>query len=308
MAEMNTTRLEGKTASMNDLRSAALALPFLTERRLVVLEDVLKMASGEEGRALVELFNQLPPSTAMVLVVEDFQKNKKQNGIWTKVWVNLHEKHWLTQWAREAGERALFVDCLLPAERSMPQWIRNKATNLGGSFDARGAAALAEHVGNNTERAVQEIVKLLTYANYERPVDGDDVQRLTVQDHQSDIFNMVDAIGLRDGQKAIELLHYILEDSDIQPVFGMVVRQFRMLLQAREIMDEGGDENQVAKALKQLPFVAHKIWIQAQHFTLFELEAIYHLLHEMDVAMKTGGMDGETALDMFITRVAERMI
>ena len=308
VAEMNITRLEGGTASMNDLRSAALALPFLTERRLVVLEDAMKLVDEDRVDALTNLFDQLPQSTALVLVVEDFQKNRKQNGEWITVWANLHGKHWLTQWAQAAGERALIVDCPLPSERKMPGWIRNKAASLGGSFNTKAAGLLAEFVGSNTQRAVQEIVKLLTYVNYARPVDDDDVRLLTIQEHQSGIFDMVDAIGSRDGSQAIELLHRILEESDLPPVFGMIVRQFRLLLQAREIMDEGGDERRAVAVLKQKPFVIRKIWAQTRLFTLSELERIYQLLHEMDVAMKTGGIDGETALDMFITRVTRRMV
>jgi len=312
MAEMNTTRLEGKSTSMNDLRSAALALPFLTSRRLVVLEDALGLVDGSSAKDtqsdFVNLLDKLPQSTALVLVVEDFQKNQKKNGVWTKVWAKLDDSHWLTQWAESAGSRALIVDCPLPSARNMANWIRNKAADLGGALTVQAAGVLADYVGNNTQLAVQEITKLLTYVNYARPVDDDDVRRLTVQEHQSDIFTMVDAIGGRDGQQAIELLHRILEDSEIGPVFGMIVRQFRLLLLAREIMDEGGSESEVARKLGIHSFVARKISGQTRHFSLPELEAIYHLLHEMDVAMKTGGMDGETALDLLITRVSKRLI
>ena len=139
-------------------------------------------------------------------------------------------------------------------------------------------------------------------------MDDDDVRRLTVQEHQSDIFELVDAVGERDGSKAIELLHRILEEGEITPVFGMIVRQFRLLLQAREIIDEGGDESQVAKQLGQHQFVARKVSMQSRHFSLLELETIYFLLQEIDVAMKTGRMDGETALDMFITRVSKNLV
>ena len=312
MAEMNTTRLEGKTASMNDLRSAALALPFLTERRLVVLEDVLRMVEGAGGDKIqadfINLLNKLPQTTALVLVVEDFQKNRKEGGEWKTYWAKLNEKHWLTRWAEDAGSRALIVDCPLPTARNMANWIRKKAADLGGAFTSHAAAVLVDHVGNNTQRAVQEINKLLTYVNYARPVDDDDVRRLTVQEHQSDIFDMVDALGARDGQQAIELLHHILEDSEFGPVFGMVIRQFRLILQAREIMDEGGSESDVSKKLGMHSFVARKISGQTRHFSLAELEAIYQLLHEMDLAMKTGGMDGETALDVFIARVSKKMV
>lgn len=312
LADLNTTRLEGKSASLNDLRGAALALPLLTERRMVVLEDALRMVDGDDSGAIqaefLALLDILPPSTALVLVVEDTQKKRKVGGTWETPWETLKDKHWLVQWAQNAGERARIEDCLLPSAGEMIGWIRKKAVGLGGAFTNGAATVLADFVGNNTQQAVQEITKLLTYVNYARPVEDEDVTLLTVREYERDIFDMVDAIGTRRGEEAIKLLHRILEENDLIPVFSMIVRQFRLILQAREIMDGGGNDREVAKALGIHGFVARKAFSQARHFSLSELEAIYQLLHQIDVGIKTGGMEGEIALDIFITRVAMRMV
>lgn len=75
LAEMNTTRLDGKTAGLSELLSAAMALPFLTERRLVILEDALHAYSGRGKQELrekfIDLLEGLPASTALVLIVVD---------------------------------------------------------------------------------------------------------------------------------------------------------------------------------------------------------------------------------------------
>lgn len=304
MADMNTTHLEGKSIDLNDLRAAALAMPFLTERRMVIVENALHAYSGrgkENARKeFLALLESLPQSTGLVLVIPDTLKYKG--------WETLHEKHWLIKWANQASSRVLVVDCALPSEREMSGWVREKTGQMGGSITLQAASLLAEYVGNNTQRASQEIVKLLTYVNYDRPVDDDDVRRLTVQDHQSDIFEMVDAIGLRDGEKALEMLHLLLEETDIIPLFGMIIRQFRLILQAREIIDEGGNAQDVAKLLHIHSFVAQKVSGQTQQFTLPALESIYHQLLEIDLDMKTGGMDGDIALDVLIARLATGIV
>ena len=309
MADMNTTHLEGKYININDLRAAALALPFLTERRLVVLEDALSLFEKKGDQAFHEeiltFLDSLPHSTALVLVISDFQKNRKRDGRWEAYWATLGKRHWLMRWAEEAGSRVFIQDCALPTDREMANWIRNKSAELGGGFTPLASQTLADFIGNNTQRAAQEIVKLLTYVNYERPVDDDDVQRLSIQEKQSDIFDMVDAIGNRDGKRAMELLHLLLEEIAFGQLFAMIIRQFRLILQAREIIDDGGNEGDIAKQLGQMPFVARKIAAQAQHFDLPALEAIYQHLLIIDLDTKTGGMDGEVALDIFITRLAQ---
>jgi len=312
MAAMNFTRLEGKVADLNALRSAALALPFLTDRRLVVLEDALKMMDGdhstEKREKFIGLLDSLPASTALVLVISDTQKVRKRDGRWENYWTHLNQKHWLLQWVAEAGSRAYIQNCALPSDREMGHWIQDKAEEKGGSFTLMAAQMLADYVGTNTLRADQEITKLLTYVNFARPVDDDDVRRLGIQDQQSDIFAMVDAIGFRNGQKALKLLHILLEEMAFGQLFSMVVRQFRLILQAREIMDDGGTEREVARILGLQQFVAGKIVTQAQKFEIADLVKIYLNLQKIDMDVKTSRMDGEIALDLLITQLSTGLL
>ena len=195
MADMNTTRLDGRSIDLNDLRSAALALPFLSERRLVIVEDALKAYMGrgktQERAELLSLFDSLPQSTALVLVVPDSKKYSRN----TWHWETLDNNHWLIKWVADAGKKAYIVDCALPPVGKMATWVQQKASDVGGSFTPRAAATLAEYVGNDTQRAAQEITKLLTYVDFSRPVDDDDVRLLTSQAQQGDIFKMVGGSG-----------------------------------------------------------------------------------------------------------------
>ena len=304
MAEMNTSRLDGRSCSLNDLRSAALAMPFLTERRLVIVEDALATYSGKgkqnERNEFVTLLDSLPQTTALVLVIPDSRRYRKGEYEWE----TLKEKHWLIEWANDHSQQGMVVDCALPTDAEMIQWVRAKAAEFGGSFTPPAVSILVEYVGNNTQRAAQEITKLLTYVNYERPVDDDDVRRLTAQEQQANVFDMVDAIGGRDAKTALDTLHILLEESDPLPLFGMIVRQFRLLLQTRELLDSGESTDTIARTLKQHPYVAQKISGQARSFDLATLESIYHQLLQIDVDGKTGGMDVGLALDILIARLA----
>ncbi len=304
MADMNTSRLEGSHTSLNDLQEAALAMPFLTSRRLVIVEDALKLLKNrgqQQRKAFLELLASLPQSTALALVIPDSLKYSRRQTYWN----TLDGRHWLIQWVEESGEKAYVINCPLPDEGEMPNWVRTKAKELNGSFTTPAAIVLAEYVGNNTQRAMQEIQKLLTFVNLERPVDDDDVRRLTAQEQQGDIFKLVDAIGNRNGQQALEMLHILLDESEPLHLYGMIIRQFRLLLQTREIIEMGGQPQEVAKRLKQHPYVAGKITQQARHFDLPGLERIYFKLLKIDLDMKTGGMPGDVALDILIAELAQ---
>ena len=315
MAAMNTTRLDGKTAGIGELQSAALALPFLAERRLVILEDALQPYTGKSRSAngnssekwadFVALLDSLPPTTALVLVIPDERKNRKRGGGWESYWNLLNDRHWLIKWAHAAGGRALILDCALPTEREMSGWIVQKAKELGGSVTPSGAQMLAEYVGNNTQRAQQELLKLLTYVNFEVAVSEQDVEKLCFNEMQASIFDMVDALGNRDGKTALRLLHLLLEEGDFSyQIFPMVVRQVRLLIQARELMEMGAKDQDLAKSLGVPLFVARKVSNQAQKFDLPTLERLHHHLLEIDLGEKTGSMPGEVAIDVLIGRLA----
>ena len=81
---------------------------------------------------------------------------------------------------------------------------------------------------------------------------------------------------------------------------GMIHRQFRLLIQAREIIDEGGSVQQIEKELKMLNFIARKLYTQAQRFNLRQLLEIYSRLLDIDEGIKTGGMPGQTAYELLI--------
>ena len=70
IAELNLSRLDGREARVDDIRSAANAMPFLAERRMVVVSHPLAKLAGETAREQFRaLLDGLPDSTALVLVI-----------------------------------------------------------------------------------------------------------------------------------------------------------------------------------------------------------------------------------------------
>jgi DNA polymerase-3 subunit delta len=318
LAELNTTFLDGRTHGLEELRSAALAMPFLLERRMVIVTDALARldpAAGhgdeDEARAseglkttrkeFLSLLDALPPTTAVVLIIPDSPYWKREGGEYRRAWRVLTPKHWLMKWCHQAGKRALVVEFPLPESGEMPAWIRSQAKEQGGQFTPQAAAELAAHVGTDTRVAAEEITKLLTYVNCRRAVEADDVELLTAPAGQPDVWAMVDALGAGDPRTALRHLHDLEELQEASYLFAMVVRQFRLLIMAREGLDEGLDEARLAGELRQQPFVMRKICQQAQRFTLEQLKDIYRRLLEIDRANKTSSTASpEGALEAFI--------
>jgi len=99
------------------------------------------------------------------------------------------------------------------------------------------------------------------------------------------------------------ILNRELEEVDPLYLLHRVVNQFRQLLQVREVLENGGGEEDAARILNIHRYAAKLAIEHARRFSMADLEAIYQRLLSIDIAMKTGGMDPELALDLLVTEL-----
>lgn len=312
LAELNTTRFQGRTVSLADLQAACLAAPFLVRRRLVVVEGLLlgrvaraagetREAEPQEGDAAAEgeprssdwqalrlLLDQIPATTALVFL---------ERGA-------LSSAHPILRWSEEHKDRALVRRFDLPRGAGLSAWVARRAEAQGGSLEPQAAELLASWVGEDPRLLDQEVQKLLAYVNYARPVRPEDVEAVTPEGAQAGIFEMVDALGERRGQKALDLLRNLLLKQSPAYVLAMVVRQFRLLILVREGIEARRSAEALSSELGLHPFVARKLVQQARGFELPVLESIYRKLADLDEAIKTGRVEAGTALDLFVGEVS----
>ena len=288
---MNTSRLEARLASDTDLNNAVNSMPFLANKRLVILSNPSqKYGAGEPRKKFAEFLGKIPSTTYLVLT--EILEPKEA------------EKHWLVKWIAKSGD-AKAESHFLPKTRDMTGWIVNEMKSQGGKISSEAAAKLAELAGADTRQAAQEIAKLLAYVNWARPIDVKDVEAVSVSTAEVNIFDFVDSLAVGDGQKSQSMLRKMLEEQDAFAIFPMIIRQFRLLIQAREIVDARGMVQDVQEALHVHPFVAGKIFQQAGRFNMRSLEAVYRRLLKMDEAAKTSAMPLDLSLEMFVVELAK---
>lgn len=287
---MNTSRLEARLTSDEELNNAVNAMPFLSDKRLVVLANPSqKYGAGEPRKKFTEFLGRIPPTTQ--LVMHETVEPKEA------------EKHWLVKWVSK-NKDAKAEAWMAPKARDMTGWIVNEMKRQGGKISSEAAKRLAELVGADTRQAAQEIAKALTYVNWARPVEVQDVEAVCVSTAEVNIFDFVDSLAAGNGRQSQSMLRKMLEEQDAAAIFPMIVRQFRLLIQAREIVEARGMVQDVQEALGVHPFVAGKIFQQAGRFTMRTLEAVYRRLLKMDEAAKTSAMPLDTALEMFVVELA----
>jgi DNA polymerase-3 subunit delta len=288
-ADLNMQTFNGEATDLGSLAEAASTAPFLARRRLIVVQRAGACVSGSPAHQerFYEMLLHLPSTTALVLVDAGGAKGLAA----------------LLRWAGTHADQTFVREFATPLGEAFAHWLRERCKLLGGEIQPEAARLLAEAVADDPRLAAQELAKLLDYVDRKRPIEPADVESLTPFKGQSDVFAMVDGLGEGDGRQALSRLHRLLEDEPARYAFAMIVRQFRLLLMARETLDLGLDP---VKALPMHPFVAQKAATQAGRFTMSDLVQIYHRLLEADIASKTSQVEDQVALDSLVASLAQR--
>lgn len=295
-ADMNTQHFLAKGLDLGAFEETCHALPFIALRRLVFVDQAQHLPSGEAWRErFFAILSSLPPSTALVLAEHVNVHSEKDER-------DYKSRSSLFRWCEERPDETFIRKCSTPRGAAFVSWLRNRCHQLGGEIDTQAAHQLSEFVAEDAYMASHELTKLLDYVDRKRPIEIEDVNRLTPFHGQSDVFAMVDSIGQRDGSKALKRLHRLLEVDDALYAFAMIVRQFRLLIQAREALDEGVDPKEV---MRVHPYVAGKISAQSRNFSRSDLDDIYHRLLSIDLGSKSSAADREVELDTLITALSE---
>ncbi len=303
-ADLNTSKMDGGVVTAGEIEAAARSLPFLAETRLVLVENLTETASG---RAVVDqlagLIPTLPDSTRLILVEAGRAEDDGDGGDRKRAAGRLQALKKLINLI-EGDPRGVVVACELPPD--IAQWLQNRAKRHGTKLEAAAARMLVERIGSDLVLADSELAKLGTYAAG-RPITAGDVSELTPYSVEANVFQMVDALGQRKGQIALAALRQLFDNGD-EPlrIFGMITRQYRLLIQMREQLDTGASVTIAAQALGLRDFVARKLAEQARLYKIEQLERVLEFLLETDVAIKTGKLGGELALEELVVRLAGR--
>lgn len=284
MLDLNTTRFEG-VMPFAQLRQACDVVPFLAKIRLVIVKDLF--ASKPDKAFLDKLVDYLPqlPETTRLFFLESRP---------------LRTNHRVLKLAQE-GKEGYVKQFSLPEGGALERWIRQQVEQKGGQISSHAAHVLAANIGSELHILANEIEKLVLYKGETDRIETADVELLCPYVAEANIFDLVDALGNRNGQQAATLLQKKLnEGAEPFYLFSMFVRQFRLLILVKETAETGKRPPAISQELNLHSFVVGKLYQQCRSFSMAQLEQIYRHLLEIDVEVKTGQNDMITALNLLV--------
>lgn len=297
----NTTVLDGQQVASDQLTAVCSAVPFLAEKRLVIINGLLehfearssrrkKAASPtsqqDEAKALSACMGQIPESTVVVLIEG---KIANDNPLF-----------------KELVKKATLKTFPLLKEPQLSQWVRQRVAKEGGTISPQAVDSLVRHVGSNLWTMASEINKLVLFAAGRR-IEEEDIKRIVSHAQQASIFTVVDAIVENKTELAQRSLEQLLQGGATPSyVLFMLARQVQFIVRVRELKSKGKPEAFIQTKLGLADFALRKTLEQASKYSLPRLKEVYQRLLETDMAIKTGRYAAELALNILVAELCQR--
>ena len=284
----NTTVFEGQGIKLNDVIGAAQVVPFMADRRVIVVHGVLgrmqkrDKSLGNEWRDLTEVFGAVPATTELIFVEE----------------VSLRDKGLAV---KSVGPSARIQEYRPKRRGELETWIRDRFSHYGAQTTRDAVARLAWLSGSDTRLLDQEIKKLTLYAG-DREVTQSDVELMVADAHETSIFAAVDAVLERRPAVAMKLLYSLLSGgSSVSTILSMLARQVRLLILTIELQQQGVQQEELGKRIGLTNrYALEKTMRQSTSFGTEHLANIMRRLLAADLAIKQGQVDERWAVEILV--------
>jgi DNA polymerase III subunit delta len=296
LGDLNTTELAGATLTLSELQHHSDAIPFLSNRRKVIVYQYLSRLAGRgkarpdqaATEALAEYLSRIPPTTDLIFVEDrllqpSFPILKLAHGL------------------NAEGVKSFGG----PRPEDLPRWIAQRVRQKGASIERPAAVALANVVGDDLRALDNELQKLALYVNGERPITQADVKLLAAYVAGAENFGLANAIGRGDARKALDQMHRLLQDgASPLGILASIVGQLRGLLEVKDMAERGMSPAAIASHKGWRSDYAAKMRLkEAGRFSMARLQQSLEMLLETDLAIKTGRLEPLLALDTVLVEL-----
>ncbi|AKL95813.1 DNA polymerase III subunit delta [Clostridium aceticum] len=298
--DLNFFIIEGKEFTLEKLIDACETLPFMAERKLVLVNDLeifqgkKKSISEEEEKRLVAYIANIPETTSLVFNGSTSIDSRK------KV-------------VKEIQKQGIVLHCERLNAKELKHWVQKSIRKYDKTMDLKEIEYFIENIDYLGKTAAQslldvenEIKKIVAFMGERSTVTLSDLESIFTSSFQNDIFKLLDAIEKKRMGEAIKRFNAMIHKGEpIVKIAATLGNQVRNLLKTKLLLEEGYSSKMIAGKIGIHPFVATKCANQCKGFTIERLEGLLSQFLQVDLAIKSGKMKDHIALELFIIEMCK---
>lgn len=270
--DFNQSIIYGKEADPMQLVAEAKGYPMMAERRLVVLKEGQEMKGME---ALLPYFES--PSDQTILVIN--YKYKKYDTRKKEI-------------KACANNGLVFKSDKIP-EYKLNDWINGYVQQEGYSITSKASMLLAEFLGNDLSRIVNELEKLEILVEKGTTINDVHIEENIGISKDYNVFELVNAVANHDITRANKIIDYFDHNPKATSIIIIISNLFNHFIKLMKIhfLDNKSREA-VASAIGVPPFIAGQLLTSAKLFPPKKIASNITVLHEYD--LKSKGVNNST--------------
>lgn len=278
---MNCTYYEGRDVAVGAVIDLAETLPFLAERRVIVIENSGLFKSG--GEKLAEYLTQPAQTVYFIFTESEIDKRSKL--------------------FKTVANGGMAVEFPVQNELTLKKWILGMIKKENKQITEETLNLFLEKTGTDMENIRKELEKLMCYCMDKEVITGQAVVDICTHRVSNHVFDMVNAIADKKQKKALKLYYELLALKEpAMRILFLIARQFNMLLQVKELKGRGYDNKGIGEKVGLPPFIAGKYVTQAAKFKTADLRKALEACVEAEEAVKTGRMNDVMSVELLIVR------
>ncbi|MFU0827850.1 MAG: DNA-pol3-delta domain-containing protein [Lachnoclostridium sp.] len=278
--EMNYSYFEGKDIDTSQVISIAETLPFFAEKRLIVIENSGLFKSQSD---LADYIKSMPETTHIVFVETEVDKRNR-----------------LYKAVKDIGTISEMNGL---DEANLKLWIATMLAKDKKKITGDTILYLLSKTGTDMENIQNEVEKLICYAYDREVITAEDIDAVCTTQISGKIFAMVDAIGNKRQQQALDLYYDLLALKEKpMSILYLITRQFNILMQVKDLVALGYNNKVISEKTGLMPFTINKYIAQGKNFAAKTLKEALQSCAETEELIKTGRLIDTIGVELLIVK------
>ena len=288
MSDINTTMLDGNIVTIEELLTSLSTVPFMADRRLVVVEGLLNRLGGSkkdlgEWLNFPDLLKDLPPTANLLLIErEPIPSNKLLSTI------------------LRLGQVEKFSPL---RHRDLLDWINARCSKLGLEIERTAVALIADSVGSELRVIDSELNKIKTYSRG-RLITREDITLMVPYVRQQNVFRVVDSViegRTRDALNASSMLIGLGESPS--GIVRMIERQLRFLILAKHLLSRKIPTGDIGKHINLSGYPLQKTLEMERKISQVRIMSMHDNLLKSNIRVREGKLTEQESFDLLISEL-----
>jgi len=276
----------GNEVDAGKIIDTANAYPMLAESRVVVVKELDKLSTADQERLSKYVLN---PANSTRLLLISTKGSLGNNAL------------------KAIKEHSTYIEFKPLYDNKVPGWIREFVAEKGLEISYEASVLLHARVGNNLRALANELEKIILNLNGNKEIGESEVQKVVGLSRNFSVFNLNDAIGHRDLNKALAILNQMLESGESPTgIVAMVLRHFSNMLKIKGALRLRKPQKEITAMTGLPPFILKKVSSMAQNYSFEQFDAIFECLLETDTILKSSKLSPHVALQTMLVRILNK--